>query len=302
MRICSLFSSATELLYAIGSGRSIVGRSERCDYPAAVRRKPIVVRSKVASERLSSRGIDEAVQTMRRRGTHQYDIDVPLLRRLQPDLVVTQELCNVCAVGHPEVLEAVQQLSTKPRIVSVTARRFDELFESLEVLGDAVEHGKQARALSQRLRGEIRAIQHRIRGARAKPRVWCAEWLDPLMAAGHWIPELVAMAGGVDGLGQAGEDSERIPWEGVRRYDPQVILVMPCSFSIARTIKEFHLLAKLPGWSSLSAVRATRVFAVEGALFHRPGPRLVQGLKLMAALFHPDLFPKAPAAHAKAIS
>ena len=301
MRICSLFSSATELLYAIGSGRSIVGRSDRCDYPAAVLRKPIVVRSNIASERLSSRGIDEAVQTMRRRGVHQYDIDVPLLRRLQPDLVVTQELCNVCAAGHPEVLEAVRQLPQKPKIVSVTARRFDELFESLEVLGDAVDHARQAGALSRRLRRDIQAVQRRIRGDRAAPRVWCAEWLDPLMAAGHWIPELVAMAGGVDGLGRIGEDSGRIPWEEVRRYDPQVILVMPCSFPIARTVKEFHLLSKLPAWSSLSAVKADRVFAVEGGLFHRPGPRLVQGLKLMATLFHPDRFPKAPAAYAKAM-
>jgi iron complex transport system substrate-binding protein len=301
MRICSLFSSATELLYALGAGRSVVGRSERCDYPVAVQRKPVVVRSRIASRQLSSRGIDEAVQAMRRRGAHQYAIDVALLKRLRPDVVVTQELCSVCAASHPEVLEAIQQLPRKPKVVSVTARCFDELFDSIEILGEAIGRSKQAKVLALRLRQEAQAIQDRIRRVQRQPSVWCAEWLDPLMAAGHWIPELVRMAGGRDGLGRAGEDSVRVPWEEVRQYDPEAILVMPCSFSIERTVKEFPLLTKLPGWSSLSAVQAGRVFAVEGALFHRPGPRLVQGLKLMAALFHPDVFPTPPAAHAKSL-
>src|SRR3989338_783428 len=301
MRICSFFSSATELLYAIGAGRSVVGRSERCDYPASVQRNPVVVRSRIASARLSSRGIDEAVQALRRRDAHQYEIDGSLLKRLRPDIVVTQELCNVCAASHPEVLEAIRQLPTRPRVVSVTARLFDELFESAEALGEATGRSKEARALNAQLRREILAVQHRIRGVRMKPRVWCAEWLDPLMAAGHWIPELVTMAAGVDGFGRAGDDSVRIAWEDVRHYDPEVIVVMPCSFSLARTTKESPLLTNLPGWSSVSAVKAGRVFAVEGALFHRPGPRLVQGLKLMAALFHPELFPKPPAAHVKVL-
>lgn len=302
MRICSFFSSATELLYALGAGRSVVGRSERCDYPVTVQRKPVVVRSRIASDQLSSHGIDEAVQAMRRRGAHQYEIDGSLLKRLRPDVVVTQELCNVCAASHPEVLEAVQQLPTRPRVVSVTARRFDELFDAIDVLGQAIGRSKAASALRAQLRQEVQAIQHRIRRVRVKPRVWCAEWLDPLMAAGHWIPEMVARAGGLDGLGKIGEDSARITWETVLHYDPEVIVVMPCSFSIARTVKEFPLLARHSGWTSVSAVKTGRVFAVDGALFHRPGPRLVQGLELMAALFHPELFPKVSAAHAKAFS
>lgn len=301
MRICSLFSSATELLYALGAGEAVVGRSDCCDYPPAVRRKPVVVRSRIVAEPLSSRGIDEAVQAMRRRGEHHYHIDVPLLRRLHPDVVVTQELCNVCAASHPEVLEAVQQLPNTPRVVCVTARRFGELFQSIMVLGEATDCSRQARRLTERLQRDIQAIQHRIRRGQTKPRVWCAEWLDPLMTAGHWLPELVTMAGGVDGLGRAGKDSPRVSWEEVRRYDPDVILIMPCSFAITRTVKEFPLLAHRPGWSSVSAVRTGRVFAVDGSLFHRPGPRLVQGLKLMAALFHPGLFPKPSAAHAKAL-
>jgi iron complex transport system substrate-binding protein len=286
------------MLYAVGAGRSVVGRSERCDYPPSVRRKPVVVRSRIASDRLSSRGIDEAVQALRRSGAHQYEIHVPVLKRLRPDVVVTQALCNVCAASHPEVLEAVQQLPKPPKVVSVTARRVEELFDALQGLGEAVGRAQQAGTLARRLRQEARAIHDRIPRSRPRPKVWCAEWLDPLMAAGHWIPELVAMAGGRDGLGRAGDDSARIPWDDVRRYDPDVILVMPCSFSLTRTRREFPLLTALPGWSSLKAVQAGKVFAVDGALFHRCGPRLIQGLTLMAALFHPELFPTPTAAHA----
>lgn len=302
MRICSLFSTATELLYALGAGHSVVGRSDCCDFPPGAIEKPIVVRSRIASDRLTSRGIHEAVQAMRRRGEHQYDIDVPLLRRLAPDLVVMQELCSVCAASHPEVSAALERLPTSPAVVSVNARRFDELYHSIDALGQAIGKPHAAQRLTGRLRQEVRAIQKRLRHARARPRVWCVEWLDPLIAAGHWIPELVALAGGRDGFGRAGHDSQRMSWDEVRRYDPEVILVMPCSFSIQRTISESSLLTTRSGWSNLSAVNAQRVFAVEGSFFHRPGPRLVKGLNLMAALFHPELFPPPPTSHARRLT
>lgn len=292
MRICSFFSSATELLGALGLSRSVVGRSEHCDYPPGIRRAPIIVRSRIASSRLSSRDIHEAVQSMRQRGEHQYDIDTALLKRLHPDLVVTQELCNVCAASHPEVLDAIRQLPRPPRVVSVTARRLDELFGCLEQLGDATGRTERARQLSAELHREVEAIQRRVRQARTRPRVWCAEWLDPLMAAGHWTPEMVELAGGQDGLGKPGEDSSRITWDDVLRYDPEVILVMPCSFSMARTAREFPLLANRPRWNTVSAVKTKRVYAINTAFFHRQVPRLIKGLQIMASLFHPELFPK----------
>lgn len=299
MRICSFFPTATELLYALGAGRSVVGRSERCDFPPAARHTSIVVRSRIASASLDSRGIHKAVQSLRARGEHQYAIDVALLKRLHPDLVVTQDLCSVCAAGHPEVLQAIHQLPHPPRAVSVSARRFDELFTSIETLGSAIGREPQATRLIGRLRRQLATIRQRVRRASRRPRVWCCEWLDPLMAAGHWIPELVAMAGGVDGLGRPGEDSRRVAWEEVLRYDPEMILVMPCSFSMTRTARELPRLAGLPGWGTVRAVRDGQVLAVEGGWFHRPGPRLIAGLHLMAALFHPRLFPKPPASQAK---
>ncbi len=301
MRICSFFASATELLYALGCGRWVVGRSERCDYPPQALSKPVVVRSRIASEKLSSRGIHEAVEGLRRRGEHQYRIDVELLKRLRPDLVVTQELCNVCAAGHPEVVEAIQQMNPVPQTVTVSARRFGELFGSIDALGIATGRRQRAKQLKSRLRQEVEGIQRRLDRAGKRPKVWCAEWLDPLLAAGHWIPELVEMAGGLDVAGIVGEDSASVTWEQVRKANPDVVIVMPCSFSLQRTRRVFPLLSRRPGWKKLSAVRSGRVFAVENSFFHRPGPRLVKGLKLMAALFHPELFPKPPAAYARAL-
>jgi len=198
-------------------------------------------------------------------------------------------------------LEAIRTLPRQPRIISVTARRLEELFGCLEQLGAATGRATQAKILSAQLRRDVESLQRRVRQARARPRVWCAEWLDPLMAAGHWIPEMVELAGGQDGLGKAGEDSSRITWDDVLRYNPEVILAMPCSFSMTRTAREFPLLTSRPRWNTLSAVKAKRVYAINTAFFHRQGPRLITGLRLMAALFHPDLFPKPPTTSAKAL-
>lgn len=301
MKICSFVASATELVYALGLGRSLVGRSDCCDYPAGARRKPIVVRSRISSDRLSSRGIHEAVQRLRRSGEHQYAIDVALLKRLQPDVVVMQELCEVCAATHPEIDQAVRQLPTTPRVIPVTAGSVQAIGESIMGLGHALGRSRQAQTLRKQMRRSIAGIRRHLRGVRSRPRVWCVEWLDPLMAAGHWVPEMVTMAGGIDGLLQPGQKSICVSWEDIRRYDPEVILVMPCSFAMERTICECPLLKKLPGWASVSAVRSGRVFAVHGGWFHHPGPRLIRGLELMAALFHPELGMRPSPRYAKAL-
>lgn len=259
----------------------------------------MIVRSRVRSARLSSRGIHEAVQHLRRRSEHQYRIDVALLKRLKPDLVVTQELCSVCAASHPEVSEAIHRLPQVPRLVSVSGRNFEECMDSVRILGRETGRERQADSLIRHMQRPIHRIQRRLEKMSERPRVFCTEWLDPLMVAGHWIPDMIAMAGGMDGLGQAGQDSRRINWGGVRQYDPEVILVMPCSFSITRTVREFPLLSQLPGWHDLKAVKARRVFAVNGSFFHRSGPRLLIGLKIMAALFHPGHFPKPSVSHAR---
>lgn len=261
----------------------------------------MIVRSKILSKTLSSRGIHEAVNQIRRRGAHQYEINLPLLKRLKPDLVITQELCGVCAASHPEVLEAIGCLSPKPKAISVSAGCVQELFDAIETLGRATGHGEQAMKLNRRLKREWSQVERRADSIKIKPKVWCAEWLDPLMVSGHWIPEMVAAAGGVDGLGKAGKDSRRVEWDEVFRYNPDVILVMPCSFSMERTRNEISLLTRLSGWKKSSAVKGKRVFVVEGSFFHRAGPRLIEGLKIMAGLFHPGFFPRPSERHAEAL-
>jgi iron complex transport system substrate-binding protein len=290
MRICSLFSSGTELVYALGLGDAIVGRTEHCQYPTAVQQQPIVVRSRIASAALSSRGIHEAVEDMCAKKEHHYIIDVPLLETLSPDVLITQDLCNVCAAGHPEIDEAIAQLSKKPRIVSVRARRWEELFTDIETVGKSLGCATQAADVSAQLRQVAADIAMKLDAVQERPRVWCAEWLDPLMYGGHWVPDVVRIAGGIDRFGTAGGDSGIVTWEDVAAHDPEVIVVMPCSFSLERTAKEFSLLQQLPGWDALSAVQAGRVYAVDGSYFHHPGPRLMTGLTLMASMCHPTLF------------
>ncbi len=292
MRIASFFPTATEMLYALGLGRSVVGRSEHCSYPPAVKRKPIVVESRVKRiARQDSAAIHQAVLKLRKQKAHQFVINVKTLRRLKPDLVVTQNLCSVCAASHTEVFPALQQINPRPRTITISAQRFGETFSDLKRLGEATGRDRQALTLIAQLEKRLTRIREALGEDAKRQRVYCCEWLEPLMAAGHWIPEMVELAGGTDGLGPQGENSAWLTWERIRSYDPEVILVMPCSYSIAQTLKEKRRLTQRPGWRRLSAVKKGRVFALEGSFFHHAGPRLVDGVELLAHLIHPDLFP-----------
>ncbi len=308
MRICSFLPTATEMLCALGLGSSIVGRSQHCVYPPAVRSKPIVVSSRVKKiARQDSRAIHDAVVRLRKENTHQFEINLKILKRLKPDLVITQNLCSVCAASHSEVSEALRRISPRPREVILQAQRFDQVFSELKKLGRITGRKTTAERLVDGLQRRVDRVQKRWAQASAHPRVWCCEWMEPLMAAGHWIPEMVERAGGTDGLGQAGRNSRWITWQQVRSCDPEVILVMPCSYSIAQTLKEKRRLTRRPGWKSLSAVRKGRVFAVSGEFFHHAGPRLVNGVELLACLLHPESMIDYrlgwnPKRHAKALS
>ncbi|MBI1953721.1 MAG: cobalamin-binding protein [Candidatus Omnitrophica bacterium] len=292
MRIASLLPTATEMLYALGLGRSIVGRSQHCGHPPEVRKKPVVVESRI--QRIApreSQAIHEAVSKLRQQKVHQFVIDVQALKRLKPDLVVTQNLCSVCAASHTEVFPALSQIHPRPKTVTVSAQRFSEVFTDLKRLGEVTGREKKALKLIGGFEKRLTKIRETLAETNARPRLFCCEWLEPLIAAGHWIPEMVALAGGTDGLGTAGESSARPTWERVLSYDPEVILVMPCSYSIPQTLKEKRRLTERAGWKDLSAVKNGRVFAVDGAFFHHAGPRLVDGVELLAHLLHPKLFP-----------
>lgn len=277
---------------ALGLEKSIVGRSQHCLYPASIKTKPIVVKSrakKIAKQ--DSEAIHQAVAALKKQGAHQFEIDVKALKRLKPDLVVTQEICAVCAASHSEVSQALRGLSPKPQVVSLNAQHFDELPGEIRKLGIATGREKKARQITTQLEERIARIKKQAAKADQRPKVWCCEWLEPLMAAGHWIPEMVEIAGGADGLGPKGKDSRWLTWEEVRRFNPDVVAVMPCSYSIPQIFKERGRLTSRPGWGTLPAVKSSKVFAVDGTLYHHAGPRLVDGLELFAHLFHPELFP-----------
>ena len=298
MRICSLLPSATEIAFALGLDDSVVAVTHECDYPPQARSKRVVVKSSIDPARQSSAEIDKSIGERLKGSRGVYTIDLPRLREADPDLILTQELCDVCAVDYDEVLSAARSLARKPKIISLTPTLLAGVLRDIELVGEATGKQREAGAVVGRLSARIDRVREQVAGAGTRPRVACIEWLDPIYIAGHWIPEMVELAGGRDKLGKKGLPSEKTSWDRVVQSVPEVIVLMPCGFEVERTMKELELLHRLPGWDDLPAVREMRVFAVNGsAYFNRPGPRLVDGLEILAQLFHPEIFPGEPDAH-----
>ncbi len=287
MRIVSLLPSATEVLYALGLGDSIIGVSHDCDYPPEVRHKPIVSSSTVNDE-LTSAEIDEAVGQTYHRGGSIYHIDPAFLERERPDLIIAQELCQVCAITSAEARRAAAIARSGAQILSLQPTTLAEVLESFRVLGRAVGEEQAASDLVARLQERIDAVRERLARVPERPRVLCLGWLDPVMAEGHWIPEMAALAGGDDGVARPGEHSRPLQWQDVVAYAPEAIVLMPCSFSLDRTVAEAEVLGERPGWVALPAVQAGRVYAVDSGYFSRPGPRLITGLEVLATCLHPE--------------
>ena len=287
MRICSLLPGATEIVFALGLGDELVGVTHECDYPADAQNKPAVVKSVVDAKSMSGAEIDRKVVELLQAGKGLYRIDEAAFAEAAPDLVITQALCEVCALDYNEVVKAASALSHKPEIVSLNPHSLPEILEDILRVGTATGRSEAGMALVDNLRQRIEQVGGREPNRR--PRVACLEWFEPLYSAGHWVPEMVTLAGGHDVIGHAGEPSAKIDWRAVVDAQPEVILLMPCGFDIRRTVKESTPLRALPGWNDLPAVRAQRVFALNGnAYFSRPGPRLVNGLEILARIIHPD--------------
>ena len=290
MRICSLLPGATEVVAALGLADDLVAISHECDYPPEIRAKPVVIRSRVEPERTSSRDIDLQVRAALKAGTGLYRIDEDLLRRAEPDLIITQDLCDVCAVTPAEVQRALKGLERAPRMLSLNPSNLEDVFRDIKAIGSVTGRDEQARRWVEELKGRVNAVRAVLANDNPR-RVACLEWLDPIYSAGHWIPELVNLAGGMDLLATAGAKSAVVSWDRVRDLAPEVLVLMPCGFSIARTLSELDRLTSRPGWADVPAVRSGEVYAVDGsAYFNRPGPRLVDGLELLASLFYPQRF------------
>ncbi len=290
MRICSLLPSATEIVFALGLGNDLAGVTHECDYPPEARGKPVVVRSLVDPEE-TSRAIDARVGELVRNDQGLYVLDLDRFKEIAPDIVLTQELCDVCALDYTEVVRAAQSLPRQPRIVSLAPHSLSHVLTDILQIGHAIGKDQEAESLVRRLKERIEAVKHPA-DTSVRPRVACLEWLDPLYSAGHWIPEMVTLAGGQDGLATAGQPSAKVQWESLFDFAPEVMVLMPCGLSLDRTMKEAPALAELPKWSEVPAVEQKRIFAVDApSFFNRPGPRLIDGLEILAQIVHPEIFP-----------
>jgi len=289
VRIVSLVPHATELLFALGLGEDIVGVTHECDYPEAARDIPPVTRD-VLAPGLSAAEIDAAVRERSERGDSIYELDEELLRELEPELIVTQALCTVCAVSHDEVQAVAVSMPEPPQVISLDPKTFGETLGDVRTIAQLTGTKDAALDLIARTARRADIIRLAVRDA-PRPRVAALEWLDPIFVAGHWTPQLIEMAGGEDVFGLSGEPSERSTWELVAAAQPDVVVVMPCGYDAARGLVEAEEHA-----AQLRAVGATRVVAVDASsYFSRPGPRLIDGLELMAHILHPDRVPGAPA-------
>ncbi len=290
-RIVSFLPSATEMVCALGLGDRLSGVTHECDYPPEIMGKPVVVRNALPIECMTQSEIDSAVSQRLRDGLSLYRVDENLMQEIAPDLILTQDLCQVCAPSGNEVSQLLKALPVKPQILWLTPKSIEQIFDNLRDLGDATGRRQTAETLIADGRARLEKIQAATRTASSRPRVFCMEWIDPVYCCGHWVPEMVRIAGGIDELGREGTDSVRILWKDVLQWKPEVLIVMPCGLHLQKAADEARQLSSYPGWADLPAVRDRRVYAVDAnSYFARPGPRVVEGTELLGHLLHPDLF------------
>lgn len=285
MRIISLVPNGTEILFAVGAGDRVVGVSHECDFPAEARTRPILTGSALRPG-MTAAEVDQAVAAQVGSGESLYTLDEAQIADLQPDVIVTQQLCPVCAVSTAQVDGAVKPLPRCPEVVSLDPKTLADVFADIRLVGDVTGQGEEARELLRQLEGRIEKVRTAVDG-RVRPRVAALEWLDPPFAGGHWVPEMIEIAGGVDALASRGSHSARLTWEQLQAADPDVIVAMPCGFDEAGARGQVETLAGRPEWQALRAVRESRVYCVDAnGCFSRPGPRLVDGIEQLARLIH----------------
>lgn len=288
MRIATLLPSATEIVCALGLAGDIVGITHECDFPPEIRDRSRIVRGKIDSIPLTSAEINAQVEASLTRGESLYEIDVDVLRAARPDLLITQDLCEVCALPGTDVDAVVTSLPSPPRILRLHPHTLSDILRDIRVVGAATGRAAEARRLVARLEERIARVEAAVRG-RLRPRVFCMEWLDPPFCGGHWMPEIVELAGGGEIVGVAERPSFQVEWSQIAAARPDVVVLALCGFDVPRTQREARGVAAHAEWRSLPAVRAGRVYATDASsYFSRSGPRIVDGLEILAALLHPD--------------
>ena len=287
MRIVSFLPSATETLYELGAGSQIVGVTHECKFPPQARKKPQIIRSSFDPDEMTARDIDNKVVELMRSGKDIYVVDENALKSVSPNLIVAQGLCEVCSPFTKEINKAVNILGNQPDVLILDPHDLDDILVSIMDLAERIGRVREGRKL-------VTSLQNRIDSVRSmkikfRPNVLCIEWIEPLFTAGHWVPQMVEYAGGINGLSTVGEPSRRMDIEEAVQMDPDIIVLMPCGFNVERTLKELPVLASNGKWKSLQAVKNGNVYAVNAnAYFSKPGPRTVVGVEIMAKILHPE--------------
>ena len=290
-RIISLLPAATEIVCALGLEKQLVGRSHECDFPSSVKQLPVCSEANFP-DNLSSVAIDTKVKELLNDALSVYTVKREVIKELSPDVVITQAQCEVCAVSLKEVEEALENyLDKQAHIVSLQPNSLEEIFDDIRQVAAALGVTAKGDQLINDLQERVDIVRHKLKFIENKPSVACIEWLEPLMVSGNWVPELVSIAGGASVLGVAGKHSPFVQWADIQMQDPEVIVVMPCGFSIERTLREIDILLQLPGFTDLKAVKNNRLYIADGnQYFNRPGPRIVDSIEILAEIINPKQF------------
>lgn len=288
-RIVSFLPSATEILYELGVGDKVLAVTHECNYPLAAKSKPKVIHSVFDPQKMTSQEIDRKVTDLMKTGKDIYILDEQVLKNANPNLIVAQGICEVCSPFTKEINRAVTILGGKSEVLILDPRNLDGILDNIIEIGKKVGKIGKANDLVSSLKARIKTIQHIPKGAR--PKILCIEWLDPLFTAGHWVPQMVEIAGGINGISSTGDQSRRMELDEAVKFDPDIIILMPCGFDVKRTLQEYEKVADKEKWRSMRAVKQGEVYAVNAnEYFSKPGPRTIVGLEILAKIINPDTF------------
>ena len=290
MKIVSLLPSSTEIAFALGLGNDIIGVSHECDFPEEAKTKSVLTKSKINSFKRSDE-IDKDVVQLVKNGLSVYDIDENKLKELQPDIILTQDQCEVCAVSLKDVQEATNKFICNAKIISLRPSALNDILADIKTIGKETGKEKMANELVKNLQLRIDNIKNKTKNLANKPKVCCIEWIEPVIVAGNWVPEMVEIAGGINIIGKKGQHSKKLELKEILKQQPDKIVISPCGFKVYQTINDIEFLTKKPEWKELKAVKNNEVYIVDGnSYFNRPSHRIVDTLEILAAIIHPELF------------
>ncbi len=291
VKVASFLPSATEIVFALGAGDWLVGVTDKCNYPPEAKSKPVVVTWTLKTDGLSSAEIDEVVSKFLSMGESLYRVDEEAIKANKPEIILAQSICDVCAASNPEV-DVALKVVPEAKVIWLNPSTVDDVLNDIVKVADALGLKERGEKLAANLRQRLDAVRGKTQRVERRPRVWVAEWIDPPYCCGHWVPQMVEIAGGVEGLGKIGKSSRRIRWDEVSEWQPEVIVLAPCGLSVEQTLRDAEALKRMPNWDDLPAVKNGRVYAIDGDYFTCPSLRLVDGVEILAHLLHPNLFPE----------